>query len=68
MSAQVYVCLRALQPILEDIPLALCLFIEVARVLCINWPRIVGQGVDLVLDNSKLKRRRALSEVLMLSN
>ena len=44
MSAQIVVCLRALQPILEDMPLALGLVIKVARILCVDGPALSGRA------------------------
>ena len=66
MSAQIDVRLRVLQAILEDIPLALRLVIKVARILRVDRPCVVGQRVDLVVDDPELKRRWALLQALML--
>ena len=47
MSPQIDICLRALQAILEDIPLALRLVIKVARILSVDRLCVVGRRVDL---------------------
>ena len=65
MSAQVYVCLCALQAILDDIPLALGFLMKVARGPCVDRPCVIGQRVDLVVKDPELKCRWALLQALM---
>ncbi len=68
MGADVFVGLRALQSIPQNLPLALRLVVEIARGLGVDRPRVVGQGVDLVVDDPELKRRRTLLQTLMLGD
>jgi hypothetical protein len=65
VSAQIDVRLRALQSMLEVSRLALRLVIKVARIPRVDRLRIFGQRVDLVVDDSKLKRRWALLQALL---
>ena len=60
MRAQIYVCLRALQSILEVFPFALGFLIKVARIPRLDRACIIGPRVDLVVDDPELICRRAL--------